>query len=100
MKFKVLNVFDLQKQVGVVGRTGAGKSSLLYAVLRANILNGSIVIDNIDTRAVSLQELRERITIIPQEPFLFSGTLRSNLDPLCQHTDAKLWKVLEEVRIT
>ncbi|KAL0104963.1 hypothetical protein PUN28_016536 [Cardiocondyla obscurior] len=88
-------------KVGVVGRTGAGKSSLISALFRLfnEGLEGEIKIDGRDTSTVSLSELRNKISIIPQEPVLFSETLRYNLDPFNQYDDMKLWEVLRQVEL-
>ncbi|KAJ3217850.1 Multidrug resistance-associated protein 4 [Dinochytrium kinnereticum] len=88
-------------KVGVVGRTGAGKSSLLQALFRLvePTPENSIVIDSIPTTSLGLEDLRSRISIIPQEPFCFKGTLRFNLDPFGKYEDAALWKSLEGVEL-
>ncbi|XP_046746888.1 ATP-binding cassette sub-family C member 4-like [Diprion similis] len=88
-------------KIGIVGRTGAGKSSLISALfcLTGDGLEGEIVLDGIDTKTVGLHELRPRISIIPQEPILFSATLRYNLDPFEQYSDAQLWDSLREVEL-
>uniref|UniRef100_A0A8C9W2Y9 Multidrug resistance-associated protein 1 n=1 Tax=Scleropages formosus TaxID=113540 RepID=A0A8C9W2Y9_SCLFO len=84
------------EKVGIVGRTGAGKSSLtlgLFRIIEAS--EGSVWIDGVDIAILGLHELRSRITIIPQDPVLFSGTLRMNLDPFNCYSDEDLWQALE-----
>ncbi|KAJ1547646.1 hypothetical protein HK096_001625, partial [Nowakowskiella sp. JEL0078] len=85
-------------KVGVVGRTGAGKSTLSLAFFRIiPFADGSIFIDGIDIEKVGLHDLRSRLTIIPQDPILFSGTLRQALDPLDEHYDMTIWSALRRV---
>ncbi|XP_024878738.1 probable multidrug resistance-associated protein lethal(2)03659 [Temnothorax curvispinosus] len=88
-------------KIGVVGRTGAGKSSLISALFRLfnEGLEGEIKIGGRDTSTVGLSELRCKISIIPQEPVLFSESLRYNLDPFSQYDDVKLWEVLRQVEL-
>lgn len=88
-------------KIGVVGRTGAGKSSLISALFRLfhEDLKGEIEIDGRETGTLNLQELRSKISIIPQEPVLFSESLRYNLDPFNQYDDMKLWEVLRLVKL-
>ncbi|GBP23004.1 Probable multidrug resistance-associated protein lethal(2)03659 [Eumeta japonica] len=92
-------IIEPREKVGIVGRTGAGKSSLINALFRLAYIDGSIVIDDRDAASLGLHELRSRISIIPQEPVLFSGTMRHNLDPFDEYPDSVLWRALEEVEL-
>ncbi|NXD67183.1 MRP3 protein, partial [Eolophus roseicapillus] len=96
----VLKGLNLQvhggEKIGIVGRTGAGKSSMtlcLFRILEA--AKGEIKIDGVKIAEIGLHDLRSRLTIIPQDPVLFSGTLRMNLDPFNKYSDEEIWKALE-----
>lgn len=88
-----------REKIGVVGRTGAGKSSTIAALFQLYEIEGSILLDDVDTTKLPLEIVRSKISIIPQEPVLFSGTMRKNLDPFDEYSDELLWSALEEVEM-
>jgi len=101
----VLRNFSLEigarQKVGIVGRTGAGKSSLLLSLLRlVEAQSGEIIVDGLNIRSMGLEDLRSHFSIIPQDPTLFSGTVRFNLDPFGSYSDDEVWLALRRAHLS
>ncbi|KAG0297659.1 hypothetical protein BGZ98_000528 [Dissophora globulifera] len=98
---KVSFVVRPGEKIGVVGKMGSGKTTLLISLLRVvEAAEGKILIDDVDVREIGLHDLRSKIAIIPQEPVLFVGTIRSNLDPFHRRTDQEIWAALDAVHLS
>lgn len=92
--------FEPGRRVAIVGRSGAGKSTIIGALFRfVELREGAILIDGVDIASTPMKELRRSLAMVPQDPILFTGTLRSNLDPGNRHPDGKIWSLLESVKM-
>ncbi|XP_042505971.1 ABC transporter C family member 10-like [Macadamia integrifolia] len=98
--FGISCTFEGGHKIGIVGRTGSGKTTLISSLFRlVEPADGKIIIDNLDISIIGLHDLRSRIGIIPQDPTLFNGTIRYNLDPLSQYSDMEIWEVLGKCQL-
>ena len=96
LNFKV----DSTEKVGIVGRTGAGKSTITLSLFRIiEPVNGRILIDNVDISKIGLHDLRSKLSIIPQDAVLFTGSIRFNLDPFDKHSDDEIYESLEHAHL-
>lgn len=99
LKSVTINIKQKEK-IGIVGRTGSGKSTLLISLLRiVEAASGKIIIDGIDVSKIGLEDLRTKIAIIPQEPILFVGTIRENIDLFGKNSDEEIWQALDSVHL-
>ncbi|KAJ8978758.1 hypothetical protein NQ317_017481 [Molorchus minor] len=90
---------ESKQKIGIVGRTGSGKTSIVSTLFRLYNFEGRITIDDVDIEDVSLEHLRKSIAIIPQDPILFTGTIRANIDPMNLHEDEEVWSAINKVNL-
>ena len=89
-----------REKIGIVGRTGAGKSSLVAALMRLALTDGDIYVDGLNIREINVVSSRQVISVISQTPILINGTIRINLDPLGEYSDSEIWKALLQTKMT
>ena len=92
-------IINPQEKIGIVGRTGAGKSSLIAALFRMPQPNGYVIIDDVNVSDVNIQSSRRAMAVITQNPVLFTGTLRMNLDPFEEYEDMEIWNALKDASL-
>ncbi|XP_023229457.1 multidrug resistance-associated protein 4-like [Centruroides sculpturatus] len=98
LKHLTFRIYSGEK-IGIVGRTGAGKTSIIASLFRMTEPTGTITIDGVDVKDIGLRDLRSKISIIPQDPMLFTGPLRRNIDPFNEYSEENLWQAVEEVQL-
>lgn len=98
LKDLTISIYPREK-IGIVGRNGTGKSSIIHALFRMPEVDGQIIIDDVDVKGMNLQRMRQGISVITKDPIIFCGNVRANVDPFNKHTDRQIWEVLEKTHI-